>query len=133
MNDKNQNITKKVEFDYGVIELVDDILIYRPSLELNTYTMPHVKSLTENMLKLAKGKTKPCLFDNSTINQAPSEKVKQYTYENLGKFASTCAVIENSSLTRFLVNSFIYLYRPETTIKMFKNEGDAIKWLKQKN
>jgi hypothetical protein len=96
-----------------IFEVTDDKLFYN---NIKIY-----KELTNN------GK-KPFLADNRKVAKFTVEQ-KKFMKEHLPKYFTKVALIMQNNTTKFMLNSFLYLYRPEIEIKGFVNQEKAIEWL----
>ena len=63
------------------------------------------------------------------IKNLPDE-AKSFMKKHFHEFATHFAMTENSALIRFVAHSFMYLYKPDITMKLFKTKLEAITWLK---
>lgn len=127
----NVSIIKSVPFEYGTIELrSDNIITYHPSMQVDKFTVPHLKKMLPIILELADGKTVPYFSHNINLKSMDGD-AKAYIIEHMPKFAKAFAMTEKSAVTRFMTHSMLSLWKPPFPVKMFKTEVEAIEWLKQ--
>tara|TARA_B100000809_G_scaffold261472_1_gene310466 strand:+ start:2586 stop:2987 length:402 start_codon:yes stop_codon:yes gene_type:complete len=129
---KNVDILKSVELDFGTIELrSDDILTFQPNEKFITYTLPVLEEMLITFREVTNGIPHLYFCDNTNIkNPNLSDEAKSFMKKHFHEFATHFAMTENSALIRFVAHSFMYLYKPEIKMKLFKTKLEAITWLK---
>ena len=128
---ENIEILKSVKFDYGIIELrSDDILTYLPNKDVKSFTIPKLKLAIDIFLDITNGNPKLYFCDISHFTDSTSAETKTYMKSTLHLFAKACAVTEKSAFIAYLAHIFLYLYKPEVPVKLFKTKLEAITWMK---
>ena len=137
MNNKNNivenDFIKSREFDFGTIALRHDgILVFEPSKNITTVCLKDLKIMLNGLVELCENKPKPFFSNNRQLKSLGSEE-REFVGRNLHLFATKTAIIEDSSIVRFITYMIAHLHKPEIPMKMFKNENEAIQWLKLKD
>ncbi len=124
-------ILKVREISHGIVELrADNILVFRPDLAtFKNYNLIVLEDLLEVFIEITDGIPRPYLCDNKYITGITSKEEQVYINENMSKFATKAAMITNSSLINFLVNSYISFFKPKIALKLFTTENAAVEWL----
>lgn len=81
-------------------------------------------------IKLSKGKKALALYDARSYFTITPEANKYVKSGILNKTRIATAVLTDKSFMRILVNFMNNFIRPKSSLKMFGNEKDALKWLK---
>tara|TARA_B100000809_G_scaffold630_2_gene702 strand:+ start:2335 stop:2700 length:366 start_codon:yes stop_codon:yes gene_type:complete len=116
---KNIHIIKSTKLEFGTVELRSD-------------------GVLEKMLVVFKNITNriPNLYfcDNTQVeNPELNSEGESFMTDHFHEFATHFAMTEDTAITRFVANTFIYLYKPKVQIKMFKKKQGTINWLKSIN
>lgn len=135
MNNQNEitqsGIIKSKQLDFGTIALRDDnILMFEPNENVTTVNLKELKLMLKELISLCDNEPKPFFSNNRQLESLGSEE-REFIGSTVHKFATKTAIIENSAIVRFITHMIIHLNKPQVPMKMFKNEGDAINWLKQ--
>lgn len=78
------------------------------------------------------GNERICMVVELNPGYRPSRKEERdLIAEEINKIARAMALITNSPVTRMIANLFLGFRPAEYPVKMFSNEADAIKWIKQ--
>lgn len=118
----------EIKFDGGTVEL-DKNRIIKFTTDVDKLELNHAENF---MQCLAENRFKAkvlLIFDAKSLKEATSGEVKKYTATKLERHASALAVLNNSPISRFLIHTFLAIYRPSIPIRMFDNEQQARKWL----
>ena len=92
-------------------------------------TLEERKKRTEDFKKALGGK-KICMLVDITNASESSKEAKDYLAEELPKILNAMAFISKSPLGTMLANLYLGLKPPPFPSKIFSNEADARKWLK---
>lgn len=124
-------IVKIKRIDHGIIELrSDNILIFRPDVvTFKEYSVPVLKDLKKEFLKITDGIPRPYLCDNRYVTGIVNKEEQAYINENFGSFATHAAMVTNSPIVNALVNGYNYVFKPKVELRLFKNEKSAVDWL----
>lgn len=122
------SMVDEIKFDGGKVEL-DKNRIVKFTTDVDKLELNHAENF---MQCLAENRFKAkvlLIFDAKSLKEATSGEVKKYTATKLERHASALAVLNNSPISRFLIHTFLAIYRPSIPIQMFENEQEARKWL----
>lgn len=123
-------IVDTVVLDFAIIHLRNDgVLFFRANENVLTLNKDELQVIFETIIKLTNNKPSPLYVDLYNHIKLTDEE-KNYLVNNLSLAITACAIKEDNIMLRFVVHTFNYLYRPQTPIKMFKTEDDAVLWLK---
>lgn len=120
--------TKTFESDLAVFWIEDGIL---HALAKNTPRSLEKQKETYALLKNLIGDKKICLLSDTTRG-APHDKVtRDYTAAEMPNLFIAIAVVSGSPLGNVITNTFLAIKKQPIPLKLFANEKDAKKWLKQ--
>lgn len=85
---------------------------------------------TYGQLGLNENNRRPVLVD-ATLGFTINKEARDLVGKESGAYFSACAVVSDSLATRMIVNFFNSFYNFGLPIKLFSNEAQALKWLKQ--
>lgn len=118
----------KIIFEGGRVE-IDKNGIVKFTTDVDKLLLEHA----QNLIDCLKNKTFDdgvlLLFDAKSLQESTSGEVKSYTVTRLDQSVKALAVLNNSSISRFLIHTFIAMYRPKVPVRMFDQESDAKRWL----
>lgn len=77
------------------------------------------------------GDKKVCMLVDVTHSAESTREVREYAAEEFPKFVKAIAMISKSALGKMLANLFFTLKSQPYPTKMFNDEEEARKWLKQ--
>ncbi|WP_258540782.1 DUF7793 family protein [Parvicella tangerina] len=121
-------IKSEIKFEGGRIE-IDNNRIVKFTTDVGKLELNHaenfIKSLKENNVR----SNVLIIFDAQSLEESTDGIVKKYTVGKLEKHASALAVLNNSSISRFLIHTFLAIYRPNIPVRMFDEEDQARRWL----
>lgn len=122
------DIKNEIKFDGGkVCVFQNGIISFTTSVD--KLEIEHAENFINTLGSLNLTKDVLVLFDGKSLKETTSGAVKKYTASKLEDHSKALAVINNSPISRFLIHTFIAIYRPDIPIKMFDNEERAKKWL----
>jgi len=125
---------KEIENDFIKFWIEDDIL-YSQFKEQTNGTLENLKAIIDLRHEISVGHKQYWCYDFNGIksfDKASRDYAEIYGQENL----HACAVVLNSHLTKFILNTFMRLKNPLVPLKGFTKKSEAIKWLnelKEKN
>ena len=124
------NIIKEEKCSVGTITLRNDkIIMFKPFDSITTCNVDELKEMYDILMDITQGVPHLFYSDNSSIKSFGSEE-RAYVSSTFHHFAIASAIKENSAIVRFLTSYMIYLNKPKIPLKLFKNEKEAINWLK---
>jgi len=77
------------------------------------------------------GKTYPLLIDGRKVKSISKEARDHFSLKGRKSTVSSFAILVKSPLSRIIGNFFMGLNKPTVPVKLFDDEKEAIKWLKQ--
>jgi hypothetical protein len=119
---------ERKEYEIGALQITEEGFIELISTKEN-FILEDYKALVIAIADISKGKKLPYLTDERGKQRYMDNESKKFMNDNLHKYVSACAVMEDSAVLRFLVHTFVSIYRPKVPIKMFKSRDDANSWL----
>lgn len=124
-------VVKNVTTVHGDVELrSDNILVFRPDIgTFKEYNLEILEELLEVFVKVTEGRPRPYMSDSRYITGIMTKEEQAYINENMGKFATSAAILTKSPLINLIVNSYNSVFKPKVKVKLFKNEQDAVEWL----
>lgn len=97
-------------------------------------TSPQTLELARQTLKDLRqhiGNDKVCMLIDATHTSETSREVRDFFAEELPKIAKAIALMSQSALGKMLANLFFILKAQPYPVKMFDDEQEAVRWLKQ--
>ncbi|MBI4929317.1 MAG: hypothetical protein HY841_01025 [Bacteroidetes bacterium] len=91
--------------------------------------MPAIKKSTEENQALLNGKKEFVLCDARAFFTVTPDAQKYAHHEIMNKTRVATAVVSNKGFVRLLVNFAIQFSKLRSSVKMFSNEKQALKWL----
>lgn len=130
MENDTIHIVRAEKCSIGNITLRNDkILMCKPFDHITTCNVKELEEMYDIFIDMTGGVPHLFYSDNSNLKKFGSEE-RVYVSSKFHHFASVCAIKENSAFVRFVTSYIKYLHKPKIDMKMFKNEVDAIEWLK---
>lgn len=127
----NIEIVDTIVLDFAIVYFRNDgVVVFRANENVVNLNKEQLKTIFEAIIKLTNNKPSPLYVDLYNHIKLTDDE-KNYLVNNLSFAITACALKEDNIMIRFVVHTFNYLYRPQTPIKMFKNEEDAVLWLKE--
>jgi hypothetical protein len=77
------------------------------------------------------GKQFPLIVDARPIKSISKEARDHFSLRNRKSAVNSFAIIIKSPLSRIIGNFFMGLNKPAVPVRLFDNEKDALKWIKQ--
>ncbi|ABG58943.1 STAS/SEC14 domain-containing protein [Cytophaga hutchinsonii] len=93
-------------------------------------TLEVAQEVVKQRLLFAAGVTYPVLADIRNIKSVTSQARAFFAKPESNTFISAGALIVNNIFLETIGNIFIYLNKPSIPSRLFRNEQDAVKWLK---
>lgn len=108
----------------------DSILCFKP---FDLVKVPQVEDLEEDrkvMLEITNGELVPFM---SYVRGTEGLKgpAKSYLRKNLPALVCAYALVADSPIAKFNISAWLYVYRMNIPIKVFRQRRDAIEWLQQ--
>lgn len=86
---------------------------------------------TYDLIRKISGNKKVCYLSEVTRIQAPDKETREFVVAESSNLFKAVAVISDSFVGRMIANILFNMRRQPYPVKMFSNEDDAKKWLKQ--
>lgn len=128
---EDNEIDREQQTGHGTFYLrKDSILCFRP---FDLVKVPQVEDLEEDrkvMEDFSDGQRLPFL---SYVRGTEGLKgpAKSYLRKNLPSLVCAYAMVADSPIAKFNISAWLYVYRTNIPIKVFKKREDAIIWLQQ--
>jgi len=94
-------------------------------------TLKEARENTESVDSLFIGKAFPLLIDSLDIQSMNKEARDHFSVNNRSTCINSFAVVIASPVSRVIGNFFMGINKPHVPARLFNNEKDALKWLKQ--
>lgn len=121
---------KVYELKTSTMWLDEDGIVCSISKKIPPQTLEESKKGVVDFKKIV-GDKKVCLLADVTHSTETTREVRDYAAIELPKLVKAVALISKSALGRMLANLFFSIKEQPYPVKMFENEQDAKKWLKQ--
>ncbi|MDH4262761.1 MAG: hypothetical protein OEV78_06945 [Spirochaetia bacterium] len=122
---KDQNITTK----NAKLSLEDEILHLTIDYK-NGITIDDAKEIVSAAIKLSKGEKFLCIMKSLNYS-LPSREVRAYpVHDEVAKYIQAIAFIAINPVANIAARFFIKISKPPFPFKLFTDEEEAIKWLK---
>lgn len=108
----------------------EDGILYAVSKKGVGRTMENARKTLEGFKKLLDG-SRVCLLVDSTYSSQTPREIRDYVAEEFPHMFKAIAIISGSALGKMVANIFFTIKKPAYPIKIFNNENEAKKWLKQ--
>lgn len=123
-------IVRSTELPFGTINLRrDGILFFQPGAGRTTIHKRELEQMLSALSKFVNGEPKLFYTHNENYRSLGYAE-RKYIGENLHKFAKASAVIENSTVVRFIGHTINDLFPPKVPMRMFNSQEEAIEWLR---
>lgn len=100
---------------------------YKTSVELNYERMNEVIAMRH---EISIEQPQYWCYDINKLKSI-SKEARDYAEKNGQDYLHACATVVNSTITKFLFNTFLKLKKPVIPFQVFKNKEDAVKWLSE--
>ncbi|GGA64444.1 hypothetical protein GCM10008015_01640 [Flavobacterium palustre] len=127
-------VIKFVENDFIKYWIEDDIL-YSEFKKPTIGTKENLKALIDLRHQISAGEKQYWCYDFAGI-QSYDKDARDYADQYGQEYLHACAVILNSHITKFILNTFMKLKSASVPLKGFTKKSEAVKWLnelKEKN
>jgi hypothetical protein len=118
---------KEVENDFVKFWIEDDILYSQFKKPIDG-SVDDIKAIIDLRHEISDDKNYYWCYDFNGIksyNKEARDYADNYGQENL----KACAVILNSHITKFILNTFMMLKKPVVPLRGFTKKSDAVNWL----
>lgn len=120
---------KEVENDFVKFWIEDDILYSQFKKPIDG-SVENIKALIDLRTEISNGEKQYWCYDFNGIKSYDIE-ARNYADKNGQEHLYACAVIFNSDVARFILNTFMGLKKPVVSLKGFAKKNDAINWLNE--
>ena len=111
---------------------IEDGIVYMRSKKDADINLDATKLAIKARRTLQNNKPMPVLIDTSNVWQVSDEARAYSATKEVEELSIAMALLPGSSLATIMIaNFFIKINKPSIPTKMFKNEGEAIEWLKK--
>lgn len=129
MEKKTEKINVLLDNEYGKIELENGIII--ATWKAAFIDLETAQKAVSNRLTVFAGQNYPVLVKIKSIKDSTKEARDFLASEQAGKGIIAGAIHVDSIIENMLATFFIYLNKPVTPTKIFKDETKAKEWLAQ--
>jgi len=122
-------IIKEVENDFIKFWMEEDIL-YSQFKKPTIGTLENIKTIIDLRHQISAGDKQYWCYDFegiTTFDKVARDYSDKYGQDNL----HACAVVLNSHITKFIVNTFMLLKKPTVPLRGFTKKSEAINWLNE--
>lgn len=116
-----------VENDFIKFWIEKDIL-YSQFKKPTEVTIEKIKAIIDLRHQISDGKSQYWCYDFNGVksyDKQARDYADKFGQENL----YACAAVLNSHISKFIINTFVNLKKPNVPLKGFTKKEDAIKWL----
>ncbi|HTG66260.1 MAG TPA: hypothetical protein VL859_07790 [Flavobacterium sp.] len=118
-----------VENDFIEFWVEDDIL-YSQFKKPTIGTLENIKAIIDLRHEVSAGEKYYWCYNFNGIKSYDKD-ARDYADRYGQDYLHACAVILDSHITKFILNTFMLLKNPVVPLKGFSRKEDAVKWLKQ--
>lgn len=130
-NSKGQKVLIMEEVENDFVKFwIEDSILYSQFKKPIDGSVQNIKTIIDLRTEISDGKKQYWCYDFNGIRNYDKEArdyADKYGQENL----QACAVILNSHITKFILNTFMMLKKPIVPLKGFTKKTEAINWLKE--
>lgn len=83
------------------------------------------------MIERLCGENKIAVLVDGSASHTITKEAQEFAANNVGNRIAT-AVVNPNPFSKLTLNLFLGIFRPATPFRMFSNEANAMKWLKEK-
>ncbi|GIZ09171.1 hypothetical protein [Flavobacterium sp. UMI-01] len=118
---------KELENDFIKFWIKDDIL-YSQFKKPTVGNIETIKGIIDLRNEISEGKKQYWCYDFNGIKSYDKE-ARDYADQYGQDYLHACAVVLNSHITKFILNTFMVLKNPNVPLRGFVNKEDAVNWL----
>lgn len=114
---------------YGTLSMRDDILFVRlkEDLEITSEILEHIH---QKGVELSGGKPY-CILADISLTNGSTQEARAFGSDNpYIKYHLAYAMLGNRTGANIMANFFIKFNKPKVNTRLFKNEEEAVEWLK---
>lgn len=120
---------KEVENDF-IKFMIEDGILFSQFKTTSIGTLEDIKAIINLRHEISAGEKQYWCYDFSGMKTFDKD-ARDYADKYGQDYLHACAVILNSHITKFIVNTFILLKKPAVPLKGFSKKEDAVNWLKE--
>lgn len=98
--------------------------------EIQSVTLKTMQHIHHSQQRLAPGRVLPVLIKSENVLHADRAALDYAASETVAASIRCVAVIEVGFMIRHLARMFIWYHRPPYRVSLFKNESEALDWLR---
>lgn len=121
--------TKESENDFIKFWIEKDIL-YSQFKKPTEVTIEKIKAIIDLRHQISDGKSQYWCYDFNGV-KSYDKQARDYAAQYGQDHLYACAVVLNSHVTKFILNSFMLLKKNTVPLKGFTKKEDAVNWLKE--
>ena len=119
------------ENEYVKFEFVEGVL--KGTFKKSPVTLEIAKNIVSNRLKFSNGKSYPILITDVGLKSIKSDARDYLSSEKAQEGLNASVLLARSNFEKHLANFFLRIaaINPRIPTKIFSNEAEALKWLRQ--
>lgn len=122
--------TKTLENDFIQFWIEDDGILYSQFKKTAIGTKENIKTIIDLRHEISDGEKQYWCYDFNGI-QSYDKEARDYADQYGQEYLHACAVILNSHITKFILNTFMKLKSTSVPLKGFTKKSEAVKWLNE--
>ncbi|MBT1703529.1 DUF7793 family protein [Chryseosolibacter indicus] len=128
----NQNLIEKfiVENEYTKLWIEDGIMFGEYKEDV-TIDLTAAQKVVSDRIKLCKNIAYPFLGTTQGLQNLSKEAREYFSTEEGTRFMKKLAIVTTSSIDKMVGNFFLKFNHPAVPTRLFTNQEDALKWLKE--
>lgn len=127
----NPEVSLKIyDTEVGTFWFDDDGILNHVAKPVTFPALDKLKQNNEFIKQICDNQT-VCFLSNANKAQPMNQQMRDFVAEELPQMFKAMAIISNSMLSTMIANIFFKLKGQPVPMKMFTNENEAKKWLRQ--
>lgn len=118
---------KELENDF-IKFWIEDGILYSQFKKSTDGTLENIKEIIDLRKQISDGQKQYWYYDFNGIKSYDKE-ARDYAEKNGQEYLYGCAVVLNSHIAKFILNTFITLKKPAVPLRGFTDRNDAVNWL----
>ena len=121
---------KTIELTTSTLWFDDVGILYSISKKVPEQTIEDARDAISKLRQYL-GDEKVCMLVDATHSTESSREMRDFAAEELPKITKAIAIMSRSALGKMLANLFFQLKSQPYPVKMFDDQQDAVRWLRQ--
>ncbi|RVT73155.1 hypothetical protein EOD40_14955 [Flavobacterium sufflavum] len=120
---------KEVENDF-IKFWIEDGILFSQFKKITNGNLENIKAIIDLRHEISDGKKQYWCYDFNGIKSYEKD-ARDYADQYGQDYLYVCAVVLNSHITKFILNTFMMLKNPVVPLKGFTKKEDAVNWLNE--